>query len=74
MAVWRFCGAMISLRSMSLQTDYVAAVEAMKRAHRKVLVSSILVALLIGCAVGYAIAYRTIDRVVVLNYGQGIEA
>lgn len=59
---------------MSKQTDYVAAVAGMKRAHRKLLVSSVLLALLVGFLAGYAIAYRTIDRVVIVNYGQGIEA
>lgn len=59
---------------MALKSDYVAAVEAMKRAHRKLLLSSVLVALLLGFLAGYAVAHRTIDRVVVVNYGQGIEA
>ncbi|HBO13182.1 MAG TPA: hypothetical protein DD491_10405 [Halieaceae bacterium] len=59
---------------MSLQTDYVAALEDLKRAYRKLLVSSVLAALLVGGLIGYALAERTIDRVVTLNYGQGIEA
>jgi hypothetical protein len=59
---------------MSLQTDYFAALEDLKRAHRKLLVSSILASLIIGGLVGFALANRTIDRVVILNCGQGIQA
>ena len=58
---------------MSLQTGCVAALEAMKRAHRKLLVSSVLLALLLGFLAGFAVAHRTIERVVVVDYGQGIE-